>query len=278
MTISPQLGLPTTDQDFEELLQGCVSIADEAGRAIMRVYAQMEIEVTRKNDHSPVTEADYAAHRVIVPALEKLTPHIPVISEESPEKPEGFENFWLVDPLDGTREFLKRNGEFSVNIALIRARKPVLGVITGPGQLSANPPNTASDLVSDLAYMASIKTAAQKRSGGAWGELPKLKSKENSENPIILGPQRLENPHLKHWQSTHYPNAAWLRVGSALKFGVLAEGRAHLYPRFGPTMEWDTAAGHAILQAVGGDIKTFDGASLTYAKPNYLNPHFIAAI
>ncbi|MBL8639382.1 MAG: 3'(2'),5'-bisphosphate nucleotidase CysQ [Alphaproteobacteria bacterium] len=267
-----------TTSDYEHLISEALGIADEAGRAIMHIYAQQVIDVTRKNDHSPVTEADYAAHRVIVPALQKLTPHIPVISEESPEKPEGFENFWLVDPLDGTREFLKRNGEFSVNIALIFDRKPVLGVITGPGQLSANPPNTASNLVSDLAYTASIKTAAKKRQAGNWTELPTLAKTPIPDAPVILGPQTLENPHLKLWQAQHYPNATWLRVGSALKFGVLAEGRAHLYPRFGPTMEWDTAAGHAILQAVGGDIKTFDGPSLTYAKANYLNPHFIAKI
>lgn len=264
-----------TTSDYEHLISEALGIADEAGRAILRIYAQQVIEVTRKNDHSPVTEADYAAHRVIVPALQKLTPHIPVISEESPEKPEGFEIFWLVDPLDGTREFLKRNGEFSVNIALICNSKPVLGVITAPGQPFAD---MAPDMTPDLAYTASIKTAAKKRQAGNWTELPRLAKNSIPDAPVILGPQTLENPHLKLWQAQHYPNATWLRVGSALKFGVLAEGRAHLYPRFGTTMEWDTAAGQAILHAVGGQITDFNGVPLTYAKANYLNPHFIAKI
>ncbi|MDY0028501.1 MAG: 3'(2'),5'-bisphosphate nucleotidase CysQ [Pseudobdellovibrionaceae bacterium] len=240
--------------------QKCLEIADCAGREIMSVYAKNEFEKCLKADKSPVTEADIKANRIIVDALAELTPNIVIISEEEAEKQEGHDIFWLVDPLDGTREFIKRNGEFTVNIALVVDRIPVLGIITAPAL--------------DLAFVGGMGMPPRKRDAqGVWSTIhvdhaPKIVK--------IAGSKSHGSDLSKNWIEVHYPQAEVVGVGSSLKFCMIAEGQAHFYPRFGPTMEWDTAAGHAILNAAGGAVVLTDGAPFFYGKSGFLNPHFIA--
>ena len=230
----------------------------------MAVY-RTDFGAERKDDGSPVTEADKAAEAAIVPGLRALTPDIPVISEEefsageSPDKVG--RRFWLVDPLDGTREFLKRNDEFTVNIGLIEDNVPVLGVLYAPAL--------------DLMY------------AGAGPGTATLTEGRRAERPIFcrLPPADglgvlVSRSHSVGGKVDEYLSAETIREripqGSALKFGRLAEGVADIYPRFGRTMEWDTAAGQAVLTAAGGQVTDEHGGPFTYGKPNYENPPFIA--
>lgn len=240
--------------------ESCLEIADRAGIEIMNVYAQDEFEKCLKSDKSPVTEADIKANRIIVDALRELTPDIVIVSEEEAEKCEGHDVFWLVDPLDGTREFIKRNGEFTVNIALIVDKVPVLGIITAPAL--------------GTAFVGGVGISPRKRDAhNKWNSI-----RVACEDGLIkiAGSKSHASDLSKKWIDAHYPQAEVIGVGSSLKFCLIAEGQAHFYPRFGPTMEWDTAAGHAILNAAGGSVVLTDGAPFSYGKSGFLNPHFIA--
>ncbi|MDO9217126.1 MAG: 3'(2'),5'-bisphosphate nucleotidase CysQ [Lacisediminimonas sp.] len=243
-----------------------VALTDAAGRAIMRVYASPDLGITSKADASPLTAADLAANEVIVHGLASKWPEIPILSEEvrnqfGPDETPPL--YWAVDPLDGTKEFIKRNGEFTVNIALIENGRPVLGAIGAPAL--------------DALYIGVVGLGARKRIAGQWADMGVRK-------PAVdrLGAMRVA-------QSRSHPSpevAAFLQqfgqlesreVGSSLKFCLLAAGEADIYPRFGPTCIWDTAAGHAILVAAGGAVVRVSGQALTYAHPGQvLNPHFIA--
>lgn len=250
--------------DPASLLPALRAIAVRAGEVILEVYSG-EHGVRAKADASPVTIADERADRLIVAALEELTPDIPVVSEETVETSgpaaAGAPLFWLVDPLDGTKEFIKRNGEFTVNIALVRDGRPVAGVVHIP---------------------ASGETFA-----GADGAGASLQRAGGEPRPIRCRPAPAEGVVVMTSRS-HADNAAldsflagWRVagrrvVGSSLKFCRIAEGVADLYPRLGPTSEWDTAAGHAVLEAAGGSVTTLDGAPFRYGKPGLLNSHFLA--
>jgi 3'(2'), 5'-bisphosphate nucleotidase len=251
----------------EPLLRAVEEIAERAGAVILEHYSR-DIAVARKADASPVTEADEAAERVILPALQALTPEIPAVSEEAVSKGEapdpaaiaGASRFWLVDPLDGTREYIKRNGEFTVNIALIEAGRPVLGVVHLPA-LSA----TYGGIVGGFAEM---KRSGQRRRIAVRRMPPDgaivLSSRSHGDDTAMksfLGDTKVEG---------------WRVAGSALKFCQVAEGIADLYPRLGRTMEWDTAAGHAVVLGAGGSVTRLDGGELRYGKENYENPHFVA--
>lgn len=257
-------------RDTADLLAVLKLIAERAGKVILAYYAEAEdIEVTRKSDASPVTEADHAAEEFILEALRTLTPDLPIVAEESvaagdvPDIGDG--RFWLVDPLDGTKEFLTRNGEFTVNIALIEGGRPVAGVVHAPamamtwtGGLCADGPNLASFSNTDQPAM-DIRTR-EIPDGGA---------------VVIASRRHGSNAELERFLET-YKVAETLTAGSSLKFCLVAGGRADLYPRFGRTMEWDTAAGHAVLLAAGGEVRTLDGKPLRYGKPGFENPYFYA--
>jgi 3'(2'), 5'-bisphosphate nucleotidase len=253
------------DPGIARLLPTVKTIAREAGQVILRFYTDSVSSTHIKADGSPVTAADHAAEGVILPALHHLTPDIPIISEEqhaagaSPELQHG--TFWLVDPLDGTRSYIDRTGEFTVNIGLIHDGVPVLGVIFLPvdGDLyAAAGPGTAVHCP-DGRHEKPISARLPPAEG-----LTVLCSRSHGDRDV------LDRYLADKTVADRRPSS------SSLKFCLLAAGLADIYPRFGPTSEWDTAAGHAILLAAGGSVETPDGKSLTYAKPRFLNPDFIA--
>lgn len=244
------------------LRDALIRAAYEAGAAIIAVYAS-DFASSHKADRSPVTAADVAAEKLILAALARHAPEIAVVAEEQAAAvglpPSIGRRFFLVDPLDGTKEFIARNGEFTVNIALIEDGVPVLGVVylpvldemyAGSGNVAIRRRGLAEERISARSLPAEGATMTISRSHAA-RELVKVE---------MLG---------EHVAGT-------VVAGSSLKFCRIAEGSADLYPRFGPTMEWDTAAGHAVLLAAGGNVTTLDGAPLTYGKPGLRNPHFIA--
>ncbi|WP_425405668.1 3'(2'),5'-bisphosphate nucleotidase CysQ [Hwanghaeella sp.] len=253
-----------TDTEIMSLLPGVCAIALKAGEKIMEVYAT-DFDVEMKEDASPVTEADTAAEAIIAPALASLEPSIPIVAEEAaaagnvPEVGDGA--FWLVDPLDGTKEFLNRNGEFTVNIGLIQDRQPVLGVVYAPAL--------------DTLYAGAQGAGATRKIGEGSAEEIAVRP-EPEEGLTIVASRRHGDPAVLDKFLSGRTVAETRNAGSSLKFCLLAAGEADLYPRFGRTMEWDTAAGHAVLLAAGGLVTTEDGDPLTYAKNAiFENPHFI---
>lgn len=252
--------------DRRALIDAVSALALEAGAAIMKIY-EGSPQVTTKADKSPVTDADRAAETIILAGLKRLTPDIPAVAEEAVAAHGLPQNvgarFWLVDPLDGTREFISRNGEFTVNIGLIEDRRPTLGVLLAPAKgngllYAGHGPGTAT-LAEGGGAPRPIAARGAPRDG-----LTVLVSRSHSEKATV-------DEFL-----ARYPVRERVSVGSALKFGVLAEGAADLYPRLGRTMEWDTAAGHAVLIAAGGRVETLEGTEFLYAKPGFENPHFVA--
>ncbi len=247
------------------LLTAVRGIARDAASEILEVYSAGSPVVTRKADDTPVTEADLRAHRRIVAALATLTPDVPVLSEESAAVPLAqrvqWRRCWLVDPLDGTREFLRRNGEFTVNIALIVDHEPVLGVVHVP--------------VTGVAY-AGLRGVGAFRFEAA-GESRRIAvAREAASPPRVAGSRSHRGSSLERFLATLGPHEL-ISMGSSLKFGLLAEGLADVYPRSGPTGEWDTAAGHAVLAAAGGSVVDFAGRPLEYnRRASLINPDFVA--
>ncbi len=245
------------------LLPEVCALAHEAGRRILDIYAT-DFAVTDKDDDSPLTAADMAAHHAIVAGLARLTPDIPVLSEESVaiafEERARWRDYWLIDPLDGTREFIKRNGEFTVNIALIHAHSPVLGVVQVP--------------VSGLCYFACAGAGAFKQLPG---EAPQaIRVRPLGEGPVIVaGSRSHRGESLNRFLERLGPHEI-ISMGSALKSCLVAEGRADIYPRLGPTSEWDTAAAHCVVVEAGGAVTDTQLQPLRYnTKPSLLNPHFL---
>ncbi len=250
--------------DLGALARGCCGIARTAGAAIMRVYAG-DFAVERKDDNSPLTEADLAAHRAILDGLRILTPQIPVLSEESAEHVawdvrRHWVRYWLVDPLDGTREFVKRNGEFTVNIALIEDHQPTLGVVFAP--------------VTNAMYWAWRGGRALFDDGE--GRPVEMRTQKRHDPLIVAGSRSHADPRLVSALATlgsHELKA----LGSSLKFCRAASGEVDLYIRYGLTSEWDTAAGQCVLEQAGGRVLTMDGQTLRYnTKESLLNPDFLA--
>jgi len=244
------------------LLEPLLDLAQRAAAEILEVYGT-EFAVAHKADDSPLTEADARAHRVLVAGLTALTPDIPVLSEESAAIPwaerRRWERWWLVDPLDGTKEFIKRNGEFTVNMALIERGRPIVGVVQVP--------------VTGVAYCASAGVGAFVSRGG--GPLAPLKLRDPAAvPPRVVASRSHRGEALDAWLAalgTHEIVA----VGSSLKFCVVAEGGADLYPRLGPTMEWDTAAGQCIAECAGARVLDAQCEPLRYGSEGLRNPHFI---
>jgi 3'(2'), 5'-bisphosphate nucleotidase len=250
--------------DIDQIL----TIAEKAGKATLDIYYQ-EFSVEEKDDHSPLTEADKKSNEIILEGLIRQFPDIPYISEETKQTPyedrREWNHFWLIDPLDGTKEFIKKNGEFTINIALIENQIPVLGVIYVP--------------VKDVFYYAQKGKGSCKIEKGASAQPICATTETNKEKLVVVGSRShggdTLNEYLKK-KREEYGEVELISSGSSLKFCLVAEGKADIYPRTGPTYEWDTAAGHAIVLESGKAVYDFEsGQPLLYNKENLLNGWFI---
>ena len=238
-------------------------IARAAGDAILTIYRQ-PFAVEYKQDESPLTAADQGAHEVIVQALARLTPDIPVLSEESDAETMqarlGWSRYWLVDPLDGTKEFVSRNGEFTVNIALIEESRPVWGLVYAP--------------VLDKLWYGGKGIGAWRMADGKREAIQTLPHQEGAPWRVVGSRNHLSQETLDYLAP--FGEIELVSMGSSLKFCIIAEGGAELYPRLAPTCEWDTAAAQAVLEGAGGSVTQLDGSALAYNKPDILNPWFVA--
>ena len=251
------------------MLRALARVAYDAGAIVLSHYTD-EITATRKEDHSPVTAADVEAERYILKRLAQLAPDVPVVAEEevaAGRTPKVGKHFFLVDPLDGTKEFVNKNGEFTVNIAEIIDGKPVRGVVYAPAR-------------DRMFYGESLSGAYHMRCppGGApdFAEGNQITARVPGKDGLVVAISRSHNDGKTAEYLAAYQVKSFLVAGSSLKFCLIAAGEADLYPRHGRTMEWDTAAGHAVLAAAGGSITTVEGKPFHYGKPGFANPHFIA--
>ncbi len=242
----------------DRLLADLLALADAAGAEIMRHY-HAGTEVTEKADRSPVTAADEAGEAIILEGLARLTPKIPVVAEEAvaagriPSVGEG--PFWLVDPLDGTKEFIQKRGEFTVNIGLVEDRLPVIGVVVAPAI--------------DTAWWGAVGHGAMRRKAGVVERIA-VREAAPAGGLVAVASRSHRDAETDAWLTAHGITET-MSCGSSLKFCAVAEGRADVYPRFGRTMEWDTAAGHAVLRAAGGEVVTTTGEPFRYAKRDFAN-------
>lgn len=257
----------------DPLAEQIVSISKEAGAKIMEIY-EKDFAIYEKEDTSPLTEADLAAHKVIVAGLEAVS-DLPILSEESADIPweerKTWDKYWLVDPLDGTKEFIKKNGEFTVNIALIDGGKPVLGVVFAP--------------VLKRTYVGIDGKGAWLESDGTLAPIS-AKKHLDGETWKVVGSRSHQSPEIKNLLEQLGGEAELVAMGSSLKLCLVASGEAHLYPRLGPTSEWDTGAAHAVATAAGAKVTVLDAANplatdapdLTYnQKDSVLNPFFLVS-
>lgn len=249
---------------IEEICQ----IAEKAGAKIMEIYNK-EVKVSFKEDRSPLTEADLASNEVIIQSLSALFPEIPILSEESKEVPyeerRSWKKFWLVDPLDGTKDFINKTGDFTVNIALIDEGRPVLGVVYAPAK--------------GRLYYGSDGQGAFCTENGATRPIEPDKSEKRTAH-VVASRFHLSDETRDYVEKLkeRYDEVEMVETGSSLKLCLVAEGAADYYPRFGPTMEWDTAAAHAVVLAAGAHIEAYpEGNELVYNKENLLNPWFLVA-
>jgi 3'(2'), 5'-bisphosphate nucleotidase len=249
------------DLDLATLLPEVRALARAAGRAILAHYDSPPVPM-HKADGSPVTQADFDADAIVSPGLAKLTPHLPVVSEESRHgDAEGARGFWLVDPLDGTRDFLARTGDFTVNIGLIWDGQPILGVMHVP--------------VGDLCYAATSPGGAVVSRGGGSDTPMRARAVPVAGLTVVQSRFRGRTQGVEDFLAKHTVHEVVQR-GSAVKFCDVAAGIADVYPCFGPSYEWDTAAGHAIVNAAGGRVELPDGSAFTYGKKDFLNGPFVA--
>ncbi len=256
-------------KSIEELLKLAIAAALEAGKAIIQVYETEDFSVEMKSDNSPLTKADKASHQIICQHLSSS--QLPLLSEEgshlSFEERKSWDHYWLVDPLDGTKEFIKRNGEFTVNIALMKGTAPVAGIIYAP--------------CLDTLYYGAKETGGYKIKNGDKTTLPiierlQLQDLLQKDSVTIVASRSHSNPETEQFIS-RFKNHELQSMGSSLKFMLLADSAADIYPRLAPTMEWDTAAAHAILNAINRKVYQEDlNSELVYNKANLLNPSFIA--
>ncbi|KRB83406.1 3'(2'),5'-bisphosphate nucleotidase CysQ [Duganella sp. Root198D2] len=248
----------------DDLMQAVVALAQNAGDAIMDIYQAGALVWTEKGDSSPLCQADLQAHAILVAGLAELAPGILIVSEEdgdaAPARPIGGQ-FWLIDPLDGTKEFISRNDEFTINVALVEDGRPVLGVVLAPAlNLAYWGAGGIGAFRADATGTSTIHVAQGLRAGPLRVVASKSHLNEETQEFITgLGPCEL------------------VQAGSSLKICRIAEGVADIYPRLGPTCEWDTAAAQAVLEAAGGTVLSVSGQALCYGKPEVLNPFFIAS-
>jgi 3'(2'), 5'-bisphosphate nucleotidase len=265
--------MPSSDPAIDEEL---IALAAEAGRVIMRHYGSV-IDVRRKDDSSPVTAADEEAEAHILTGLKRLASETPVVSEEAASSghlPEVGARFFLVDPLDGTKEFLSRNGEFTVNIALIENGRPTRGVVFAPAR---------KRLFAALGNGDAIELPCDAERPQTWrsplANAPRIHCRPVPATDMVAVASRTHRDKKTDEYLAHYSVKEFITAGSSLKFCLLAAGEADIYPRHGTTMEWDTAAGHAVLAAAGGSVTLLDGKTpLTYGRvgEKFTNPHFVA--
>jgi 3'(2'), 5'-bisphosphate nucleotidase len=251
-------------QRIAALTPQLLALARQAGAAILEVYRQ-PVEVIAKADNSPLTIADLRSHDTIVKGLAALTPDVPILSEESSDVTYAtrsqWSTFWLVDPLDGTKEFLARNGQFTVNIALIEGHAPRFGVVYVPDQ--------------DLIYWGGVGFGAFRQRGEVAREQIRVRA-QAPQTLRIVGSRSHGSDELTR-VLPRLGDHELVPIGSSLKFCLIASGEADVYPRFGPTSEWDTAAAQAVVEGAGGKVVTCDGQPLRYnASESVLNPHFVA--
>ncbi len=252
-----------SENNYKILLPHVIDIARDAGRQILAIY-NSDFAVHTKDDKSPFTAADLASNRAIVKGLHAIAPDLPILSEESThtafEERKDWIKYWLVDPLDGTKEFIKRNSEFTVNIALIREHKPVLGVVYVP--------------VSEVCYYGAEDVGSFKQTG--YGRPRPIKVSEKTGEPIrVVGSRSHPGPELADYLKKLGEHEL-TPMGSSLKFCLVAEGQADIYPRLGPTCEWDTAAAQAVVECAGGYVTDTEGNPLRYnEEDDLLNPHFL---
>ena len=255
----------TTELSFDcALLEKLSSLMWKSSDAILEVYHSGDLATKIKGDESPVTQADLAAHHVLINGLSKLTPDIPVVSEEDPSSlqiPEGYRRYWLIDPLDGTKEFINKKDEFTCNLALIDSNKTIYGFVSVP--------------VLGLLYRGGNKHGAY-RVNRAGSETQIQCQRQTSPTRVIASKSHLNSETTAFIEAIETP-VELIQAGSSLKFLRIAEGLADIYPRLAPTCEWDTAAAQAILEGAGGSVKQTDGSPVIYGKSEILNPHFIAA-
>ena len=246
-----------------ELLNKLKQLMWAASDVIMAVYNSGDFGTESKGDHSPVTTADLAAHQVLINGLADLTPDIPVVSEEdaaSVELGKSAKTYWLIDPLDGTKEFIKRNGEFTCNLALIDNKQTTLGFVTVPAK---------GDLFvggTDIPSTAEAQGSDPQRIGH---------SKREGLTRVVASKSHL-NDDTQAFVDAIEGEVGIVQAGSSLKFLKIATGEADIYPRLAPTCEWDTAAAHAVLNGAGGEVTQANGEPMVYGKDEILNPHFIA--
>ena len=256
--------------NYEKHILELLNIAIDSGREILKIYDN-EIIINSKEDKSPITQADINSNNLIVNRLKKLEPNIPILSEESLvswENRKDWNTYWLIDPLDGTKEFINRNGEFTVNISLIENNHPIFGIIYSPAK--------------SILYYALKNNGCYKLKTNS--NLSTLKdfikiniNKGKNSTTKVIGSRSHASKDFRHWVENKFSNFELITIGSSLKFCILAEGKADIYPRLGPTSEWDIAAGHIILEEAGGKLKTIDNKDILYnTKEDILNPHFIA--
>jgi 3'(2'), 5'-bisphosphate nucleotidase len=271
MTINKIAKLNISAQAMIDVL---VPLVDLAGDAIMKIYQQDDLGIEVKEDASPLTQADIAANDILVKGLKSLWPNIPVLSEEGGDT--SLENeestyCWAVDPLDGTKEFIKRNGEFTVNVALIFKGDPILGVVYAPAldRLYAGYSNDAR------VFEGSENKNAMKRHGNVWKYIAVSHCNTNNlKKTIRIASSRSHpSPELADWLK-QFESYESIEVGSSLKFCLVAEGLIDIYPRFGPTCIWDTAAGHAVVRGAGGRLLTSNKEPIIYKPSNIFNPNF----
>ena len=253
--------------DYELLLKEVITISKEAGLKILDIYNdnQKFKNISFKSDNTPLTLADDSSNDLICASLKTLTPKIPILSEEGKnikfDERKKWEKFWLIDPLDGTKEFIKRNGEFTVNIALIDNGEPVLGVVHAP--------------ILDTTWYGSINLGSYKILQNSTFKINVIKSTNDSTIKIVSSRSHANNPKLDSYLS-QFKDYQLIKMGSSIKICLVADGSAHYYPRFGPTMEWDTAAAHAVVKYAGGNIFNVESnTELEYNKTNLLNPEFL---
>jgi 3'(2'), 5'-bisphosphate nucleotidase len=243
-----------------------IYLAKTAGEKLMALYAH-DFDVDYKDDSSPLTQADLASHHCIVDGLRELTPGVPVLSEESSEAEKlnrmSWQTYWLIDPLDGTKEFVKKNGEFTVNIALVTNHQPVFGVVYAPAL--------------DVAYWGDKPSGAFKAEGGIEKAITVRSRPASSADWIVVGSRSHQSVEFKTFMKD-YADAEIVSMGSSLKLCLVAEGKADLYPRLGLTSEWDTAASQAVVEAAGGQVLAFPEMKPLGCNQNadsLLNPHFL---
>jgi 3'(2'), 5'-bisphosphate nucleotidase len=240
-----------------------LKIADTASEKVLNIYAT-DFKVDYKADESPITAADLASHRIIVEGLRELSHDIPILSEEGADIPweerKNWRRFWLIDPIDGTKEFTQRTDEFTVNIALIEDGVPVLGVVTAPALKEA--------------YWGAKGEGAYKRDRK--GAVRQISVAEPKDVVRVMASKNHLNDDTKAFIQK-FESHELVQAGSSLKFCRIAEGQADIYTRLGPTCEWDTGAAHAVLNAAGGKVETLEGQPLVYGKKDVLNPFFVAS-